>query len=82
MLVFSDLQSGTLGPRRISQVEIRASFAKGWSIISIEHAVLETNIGFDPGADETGAADAGPSPTPGAVGPHGAKAWLAVIERQ
>ena len=33
MLVFSDRQSGTLGPRRISQAEIRAAFADGWSIL-------------------------------------------------
>ena len=39
MLVFSDRQRGTLGPRRISQAEIRASFAEGWSIVSIEPAI-------------------------------------------
>jgi SAM-dependent methyltransferase/GNAT superfamily N-acetyltransferase len=66
MLVFSDRQGGTLGPRRISQTEIRASFADGWSILSIEPTVLETNVGF-----LTGAADE-----------SGAQAWLAVIERR
>ena len=76
MLVFSDRQSGTLGPRRISRAEIRASFADGWSIISIEPAVLETNVGFfgDPDV-EAGA------PADDQAGPHGAQAWLAVIER-
>ncbi len=68
MLVFSDRQGGTLGPRRISEAEIRASFADGWSILSIEPTIMETNTGF-----LTNAGD--PS------GAHGAQAWLAVIER-
>jgi hypothetical protein len=62
MLVFSDRQSGTLGPRRISQAEIRASFADGWSILSIEPAILETNAGFELSVG----ADLKPSAEPGA----------------
>ena len=76
MLVFSDRQSGTLGPRRISQAEIRASFAEGWSILSIEPAILETNVGFFGDPDVEAGAASGAS-----TGPHGAQAWLAVIER-
>ena len=70
MLVFSDRQGGTLGPRRISQAEIRSSFDEGWSILSIEPAILETTVGFlgGDGAESAGA--------------HGAMAWQAAIERR
>ena len=44
MLCFSDLQEGELGPRRVSQAEIRDAFAEGWRIDSIEPAVIETTI--------------------------------------
>jgi SAM-dependent methyltransferase len=77
MLVFSDRQGGTLGPRRISQAEIRASFANGWSILSIEPTILETTIGFSPGP---GAASSAQGAADGAV--NGAQAWLAIIERR
>jgi SAM-dependent methyltransferase len=43
MLCFSDLQPGAAGPRRVSQDEIRASFADGWRAASIEASVIETN---------------------------------------
>jgi len=89
MLVFSDRQGGDLGPRRIHQEEIRAAFAEGWSILSIEPAILETNPGFDTdtggssptsaGSSASGAAEAPPS---SAGGLHGAQAWLSVIERR
>jgi hypothetical protein len=46
MLCFSDRQPGDWGPRRVTQDEIRASFAEGWQIDSIEPATLE--ITFDP----------------------------------
>ena len=42
MLCFSDLQPGEIGPRRVSQDEIRASFEHGWRVDSVEAAVLET----------------------------------------
>ena len=32
------------GPRRVSQEEIRGSFADGWRIDSIEASVIETNM--------------------------------------
>ena len=70
MLVFSDRQGGSLGPRRISQEEIRASFTDGWSILSIEPAILETSVGFLGGDGAE------------ADGVRGAKAWLAAIERR
>jgi cyclopropane fatty-acyl-phospholipid synthase-like methyltransferase len=44
MLCFSDLQPGNMGPRRISQDEIRASFQDGWRIDSIEAATFEIRI--------------------------------------
>jgi SAM-dependent methyltransferase len=36
MLCFSDQQPGREGPRRVSQAEIRETFADGWRIDSIE----------------------------------------------
>jgi 2-polyprenyl-3-methyl-5-hydroxy-6-metoxy-1,4-benzoquinol methylase len=44
LLCFSDRMPGTIGPRRISQDEIRTSFADGWRIESIEPATIDTNI--------------------------------------
>ena len=44
MLCFSDEQPGLAGPRRVSQEEIRGSFADGWRIDSIEASVIETNM--------------------------------------
>lgn len=41
MLCFSDRQPGDWGPRRVSEAEIRSSFADGWHIDSIEPAELE-----------------------------------------
>jgi cyclopropane fatty-acyl-phospholipid synthase-like methyltransferase len=44
MLCFSDRQPGHLGPRRVTEAEIRASFAEGWSVDAIEPARFELNI--------------------------------------
>jgi len=44
MLCFSDRQPGDVGPRRVSQAEIRGAFADGWRIDSIEPAVIETTV--------------------------------------
>jgi SAM-dependent methyltransferase len=41
LLCFSDETPGTQGPRRVSQSELRAAFADGWQIESIEPAYLE-----------------------------------------
>ena len=35
LLCFSDRQPGEIGPRRVSQAEIRATFEPGWSVDSI-----------------------------------------------
>ena len=40
MLCFSDHQPGDWGPRRVTQDEIRDSFNAGWTIDSIEPAVI------------------------------------------
>jgi SAM-dependent methyltransferase len=47
MLCFSDRQPGDWGPRRVSQDEIRAAFARGWRVESIEAARFDVTI--DPG---------------------------------
>jgi cyclopropane fatty-acyl-phospholipid synthase-like methyltransferase len=36
LLCFSDEEPGTQGPRRVSEKELHAAFAEGWSIESIE----------------------------------------------
>ena len=41
LLCFTDQQPGDWGPRRVSQDEIRASFADGWRVESIEAATFE-----------------------------------------
>lgn len=48
MLCFSDREPGDWGPRRIQQDEIRANFADGWHVESIDPAKLETTI--EPGS--------------------------------
>jgi cyclopropane fatty-acyl-phospholipid synthase-like methyltransferase len=45
MLCFSDRQPGTLGPRRVSESEIREAFqAPDWRIEAIEAATMDTNM--------------------------------------
>jgi cyclopropane fatty-acyl-phospholipid synthase-like methyltransferase len=41
---FSNEQPGDWGPRRVHQDELRAAFASGWNIESIEPAQLEVNL--------------------------------------
>jgi SAM-dependent methyltransferase len=48
MLCFSDRQPGTLGPRRVSQSEIREAFARDWRVDAIEDVIIDTNFD-DPG---------------------------------
>jgi cyclopropane fatty-acyl-phospholipid synthase-like methyltransferase len=43
MVCFSDQQPGRLGPRRVSQGEIEATFGAGWQIDAIVAATLELN---------------------------------------
>jgi SAM-dependent methyltransferase len=47
MLCFNEHQPGDFGPRRVTQAEIRSSFARGWKVDSIEPAALENNGGAD-----------------------------------
>ena len=44
MLCFSDRQPGDWGPRRITEEEIHAGFADGWTVDSLEPAVIEITI--------------------------------------
>jgi ubiquinone/menaquinone biosynthesis C-methylase UbiE len=45
LLCFSDRQLGTLGPRRVTQDELRASFALGWQVEAIEPATIDAISG-------------------------------------
>jgi cyclopropane fatty-acyl-phospholipid synthase-like methyltransferase len=63
---FSNEEPGDLGPRRISQADLKAAFADGWAIESIEPVRFEVRsdlqgISFSPG---------------------GPKAWFATIRRK
>jgi cyclopropane fatty-acyl-phospholipid synthase-like methyltransferase len=44
MLAFSDRQPGDVGPRRLTEAEIRAAFAEGWRVEGIEQARMETTL--------------------------------------
>ncbi|HEV3363269.1 MAG TPA: class I SAM-dependent methyltransferase [Acidimicrobiia bacterium] len=44
MLCFSDRQPGDWGPRRITEAELRDSFADGWRIDSLEPATIEITL--------------------------------------
>jgi cyclopropane fatty-acyl-phospholipid synthase-like methyltransferase len=44
MLCFSEHQPGDWGPRRVTQAEIRASFAAGWRVDSIAAARMDVTI--------------------------------------
>jgi SAM-dependent methyltransferase len=48
LLCFSDAQPGEFGPRRVSQADLRAAFAHGWSVESIEPATFEVNPPIGP----------------------------------
>jgi SAM-dependent methyltransferase len=47
LLCFSDAQPGVLGPRRVSEGEIRAAFAEGWEVEGIRPARFATLMGPD-----------------------------------
>jgi cyclopropane fatty-acyl-phospholipid synthase-like methyltransferase len=47
MLCFSERQPGLWGPRRVTQAEIRASFADGWRVDAIEPARFDVTIDPD-----------------------------------
>jgi cyclopropane fatty-acyl-phospholipid synthase-like methyltransferase len=44
LLCFSDRQPGSLGPRRVTQDEIRDCFSDGWRLDSIEPALIQITI--------------------------------------
>lgn len=46
VLCFSDMQPGTMGPRLVSQAELRATFAEGWRVDSIVAERFATSDGF------------------------------------
>ena len=48
LLCFSDAQPGDVGPRRVSQADLRGAFADGWSIESVEPATFEVNPPIGP----------------------------------
>jgi cyclopropane fatty-acyl-phospholipid synthase-like methyltransferase len=45
MLCFSDRQQGEWGPRRVTEREIRESFAEGWEVDAIEATTMDITIG-------------------------------------
>lgn len=44
LLCFSDRQPGVLGPRRVTQQELRGSFEEGWEMLEIVGTTFETNL--------------------------------------
>jgi cyclopropane fatty-acyl-phospholipid synthase-like methyltransferase len=47
LLCFSDEQPGSMGPRRISQAEIRNTFASGWTVDSVAATRFDTLMPMD-----------------------------------
>ena len=45
LMCFSEHQPGDLGPRRVTQDELRTAFGNGWELRSIEAASFETRDG-------------------------------------
>lgn len=43
LMCFSERQPGEWGPRRVTEAELRTSFAEGWSVDRIEPATFEIN---------------------------------------
>lgn len=66
LLCFSNEEPGTQGPRRVSSMEIRDTFAEGWKVESIE----PTRFEVIPNLKEFTFSDGGP------------KAWFAVVVRR
>jgi cyclopropane fatty-acyl-phospholipid synthase-like methyltransferase len=66
LLCFSDEEPGEQGPRRISQQELRDSFAIGWTI----ETVRPVRLGVRPDVETMSFSEGGP------------KGWFAVIRRE
>jgi len=45
LMCFSDRQPGTLGPRRVTQAELRTAFSEGWTVVSIQPDTFDVNPG-------------------------------------
>jgi SAM-dependent methyltransferase len=45
LMCFSERQPGNYGPRRVTQDELRAAFADGWTMTSIQPEVFDINPG-------------------------------------
>ncbi|HEX4829487.1 MAG TPA: class I SAM-dependent methyltransferase [Trebonia sp.] len=43
LVCFSDRQPGEWGPRRVSEAELRAAFADGWTVGSVDPVIFEVN---------------------------------------
>jgi len=48
LLCFSDAQAGEFGPRRVSQDEIRESFAQGWRVESVDAVTMDVTFARAP----------------------------------
>jgi hypothetical protein len=48
LLCFSEHTPGTTGPRRVTQAEIRAAFADGWTVERIQPSRLEVREEYAP----------------------------------
>jgi cyclopropane fatty-acyl-phospholipid synthase-like methyltransferase len=44
LLCFSDRQPGRVGPRRVSEAELRRTFRKGWFVSEVREATYETRL--------------------------------------
>jgi SAM-dependent methyltransferase len=46
LMCFSDRQPGTIGPRRVSEEELRAAFGEGWTVLSITADAFDLDLSF------------------------------------
>ncbi len=65
LLCFSDEEPGTAGPRRITEKEIRETFAEGWQIDRIERSRYEVR----------------PDPNDASFNDGGPRAWFVVVRK-
>lgn len=49
LLTFSEHTPGSIGPRRVTQTELRQAFSDGWTVERIEPAILEVRPDWAPG---------------------------------
>jgi SAM-dependent methyltransferase len=66
LLCFSDAEPGDQGPRRVSEKEIRESFAQGWNIEQIKRSRYEVR----PDPNDSSFKDGGP------------KAWFVIVRKR